>query len=352
LTVSEKQSIQKIPTTNQEAYDLVQRAIIGLLTGKITLKQGKDLALKAKDLDPNYANAYAFAGSYSLFEGVYNGNKELPEAILDALPFIENALELDQDNAFAHFTMGCINEWGRWDYIKAEKEYMKSLELEPNNIGAYYYAISEFYVKMNRQGNALTFIKKYKESVNTETIIPAFDPATILIKSSVLSGNSQEASNYITSYFGLHEKKPYAWLGEYYIWLGEYDSAKLSLETAVQNKDYFMLIPRFQVNLALAYYKTKDYQKAHMVINQLIKKSDTTSIGSPQYFTGWYYSGIGEVDSAFYWLEKAYQNRSPEMPWLKVDLAFKNLKNDNRYRDLYKRTGHKAYDDYISNLEK
>jgi hypothetical protein len=89
-----------------------------------------------------------------------------------------------------------------------------------------------------------------------------------------------------------------------------------------------------------------------MVINQLIKKSDTTSIGSPQYFTGWYYSGIGEVDSAFYWLEKAYQNRSPEMPWLKVDLAFKNLKNDNRYRDLYKRTGHKAYDDYISNLEK
>jgi hypothetical protein len=57
------------------------------------------------------------------------------------------------------------------------------------------------------------------------------------------------------------------------------------------------------------------------------------------------------VDSAFYWLEKAYKNRSAEMPWLKVDPAFKNLKNDYRYWDLYKRTGHKAFDDYRASLK-
>jgi hypothetical protein len=58
------------------------------------------------------------------------------------------------------------------------------------------------------------------------------------------------------------------------------------------------------------------------------------------------------VDSAFYWLEKAYVSRSAEMPWLKVDPAFKNLKNDNRYLDLYKKAGHKAYDDYYTNKKK
>jgi len=84
----------------------------------------------------------------------------------------------------------------------------------------------------------------------------------------------------------------------------------------------------------------------------LIRKSDTSAVGSPAFFTGWYYSRIGEVDSAFYWLEKAYNNRSPEMPWLKADPAFNNLKDDDRYWDLYERTGHKAYDEYMASKNK
>ncbi len=82
-----------------------------------------------------------------------------------------------------------------------------------------------------------------------------------------------------------------------------------------------MLIPRFQTSLALAYEKTNSLQEARKIINQLIAKSNSTSAGSPAYYTAYYYSGIGEVDSAFYWLEKAFDNRSPEMPWLKVDPA-------------------------------
>jgi len=35
------------------------------------------------------------------------------------------------------------------------------------------------------------------------------------------------------------------------------------------------------------------------------------------------------------------------MPWLKVDPIFKDIKIDNRYWDLYERTGHKAYDDFV-----
>ena len=103
--------------------------------------------------------------------------------------------------------------------------------------------------------------------------------------------------------------------------------------------------------LALGYHKTKNYQQAQAIINQLIDKSDETSAGSPDYFIGWYYSGIGEVDSAFYGLEKAYKDRRPEMPWLKVTPVFNNLKDDDRYWDLYERTGHKAYDEYIASMK-
>ena len=58
------------------------------------------------------------------------------------------------------------------------------------------------------------------------------------------------------------------------------------------------------------------------------------------------------MDSAFYWLEKACENRSPEMAWLKVNPVFKNLKDDDRYLDLYERTGHKAYDEYMADKKK
>ena len=128
----------------------------------------------------------------------------------------------------------------------------------------------------------------------------------------------------------------------------EYDSAKFYLESALQSVHYEMPVPRWQAKLAFVYEKTNNHLKARTIVNQLIAKSDTTSVGSPAYFTGWYYSGIGEVDSAFHWLEKAYNNRSPELPWLKVDPAFNNLKDDDRYWDLYERTGHKSYDDYIA----
>lgn len=132
----------------------------------------------------------------------------------------------------------------------------------------------------------------------------------------------------------------------------DYEAAKSSLEAAVQNESTVILRPRFQACLALVYYKTKDHQKAQIIVDQLIEKSDTSLAGSPEYYTGWYYSGIGKIDSALYWLEKAYKNRSPEIPWLKVDPVFENIKSDDRYWDLYERTGHKAYDEYRAGLKK
>ena len=89
-------------------------------------------------------------------------------------------------------------------------------------------------------------------------------------------------------------------------------------------------------------------EQADNIIDSLIKRSEISSAGSLEYFIGTYYSWTGELDSAFYWLERAFQNRNPEMRGLKVDPALNNLKEDSRYWDLYERTGHKAYDDYLA----
>jgi hypothetical protein len=47
--------------------------------------------------------------------------------------------------------------------------------------------------------------------------------------------------------------------------------------------------------------------------------------------------GLGQKDQAFTWLEKAYQERSGLMPWLKGEPKWDPLRGDARFADLVRR---------------
>ncbi|KPK86597.1 MAG: hypothetical protein AMS27_04735 [Bacteroides sp. SM23_62_1] len=342
LTDSEKQNIQKIPTNNPEAYDLLQRTLYtvrlgtGFSFGNNT--QFWDTVLKVIKLDPNYADAYALAGWFLIGSANYGGGVEIQSVTWDALHYLEKALEIDPDNGLAHNGLGILNDWFTWDYIKANREFLRAIELTPNYFGVHS-QYGEFLMKRNRLADAKSCFEKGERP---------FQDRYREIRREILINDKRDAYNSINEMLDLFQEQGFRWAGEAYIWLEEYDSARYYLESAIKNDDAEMQVPRFQTCLALAYHKTNNDQQARTIINQLVTKSDETTAGSPDFFTGWYYSGIGEVDSAFYWLEKAYKNKSPEIPWLKVDPVFNNLKNDDRYWDLYERTGHKAYDDYMA----
>ncbi|MCK4879214.1 MAG: hypothetical protein KAS82_01095 [Bacteroidales bacterium] len=345
LTDNERQKIEKIPTTNQEAYELLQQAIYTFSTLESpTVDPIISLAQKAIELDPEYANAYAWAGIWNLYLGVYAGTKEITSAVWEATPFLEKALELDKNSSAAHLGMANIYEWVKWDFIKAEEEYVKINELEPNK-PMNYDLLAQFYLKMNRLDDALLF--PFSSSVYLNTIP---------FRAHFLKGNKTEANRLIDSMSEVYRNSGnwinYCEIGDAYIWNEEFDSALVFLESAMANDTFYIMLPRFQAGLALAYYKTSKAERARSIIKNLIQKSDKTAAGSPAYYTGWFYSWIGDGDSAFYWLEKAYENRSPEFPWLKVDPAFDNLKENDRYWDLYERTGHKAYDDFMASQSK
>jgi hypothetical protein len=47
---------------------------------------------------------------------------------------------------------------------------------------------------------------------------------------------------------------------------------------------------------------------------------------------------LGEKDKAFEYLEKAYEERSSDLPYfLKADLRVDNLRSDSRFQDLMRR---------------
>ena len=52
------------------------------------------------------------------------------------------------------------------------------------------------------------------------------------------------------------------------------------------------------------------------------------------------YAGLGQKDKAFEFLEKAYQERSPDLAYFtKADLRMDSLRSDRRFRDFTRRIG-------------
>jgi len=51
------------------------------------------------------------------------------------------------------------------------------------------------------------------------------------------------------------------------------------------------------------------------------------------------YTGLGEKDRAFKWLERAYEERDVWLMNLKVDPVFAKLRSDKRFQDLLTRAG-------------
>ena len=51
------------------------------------------------------------------------------------------------------------------------------------------------------------------------------------------------------------------------------------------------------------------------------------------------YAGLGEKDQALGWLDRALEDRSHWLVWLKLDPRLDTLRSDRRYRDLLLRVG-------------
>jgi hypothetical protein len=54
------------------------------------------------------------------------------------------------------------------------------------------------------------------------------------------------------------------------------------------------------------------------------------------------YLALGEVDKAFEWFDKAYDVRSPCIPWVNVDPRLDVVRDDARFEELQRKTGHEV----------
>jgi TolB-like protein len=330
----EEERIAKRETNNLEAYELVQKTVHNFFGEFNPDFHMRDSLEKAIRLDPDYATPYAVVATFSTFKFAGLGGADF--SYKEAISYNRKALSLDPENSAAILNQALFEEWVNWDYVKAGEYFQKGFSVEPNT--RFLYLISsyiEFLFKRERYEEIPPYLKRLDEP--------------------------HKRALQIYTALGLHEKvaeldhgipkgpQP-LWLIEHYVWEERYEEIRKYIESLTLTTENLRKGPSVLAYAALSYQKTGDDSTAFQLVNILKEMSETSEFGMPEFNLGRYYSGIGEVDSAFFWLYRAYEEHCVDMCWLRADKLLKKLDFDDRYWDLYEKTGHKAYDEYRASL--
>jgi TolB-like protein/Tfp pilus assembly protein PilF len=283
---------------------------------------------QALALDPTYPSAHAgLADSYEVLGilGLFPPSDVFPKAKAAA----ETALELDETLAETHTTLAHLLMIYDWDWRGAEQEFKRALELNAN------YSIAHLWY-----GNLLTVLRRFEDAIVELQVARDLDPLSLPINTfaGFVYMRARQYDRAVEACRRAIELDPNNPFGHWIlarVWdaqneLGE--SLSESEKAATLSGDR---LP-FTAHLGYAYARIGDAVGAHRVISELIELSKRRYV-SP-YAVAVIYTGLGEKDSAFEWLEKAYADRTARLSEL-ADPPFDNLRSDPRFRDLVLRVG-------------
>jgi len=137
LTSKEKGQIEKNQTSSVIAYNLyLQGRFFWNKRTEEGQKKSIEFFEKSVALDPNYALAYAgMADAYFIL--TWRGWLPNPEGYIRAKGFALQALEIDNNLAEAHTSLGWLLFWSEWKWEEARKELNRAIELNPNYANAH-----------------------------------------------------------------------------------------------------------------------------------------------------------------------------------------------------------------------
>jgi adenylate cyclase len=158
LTVQEQGILVRKTTDNLEAYDYYLRGVESF--NRYTQEanaQARQLFEKARELDPQYAEAYAFLGWTYFREWSLQWSQD-SQALEQALALAQRAVALDDSLAQAHVTLGTVYLWKK-QYDQAIAEAERAIALDSNFAEAYTW-LGETLRRVGRPEEAIGLIEK------------------------------------------------------------------------------------------------------------------------------------------------------------------------------------------------
>jgi TolB-like protein/Tfp pilus assembly protein PilF len=332
LTGDEKRKLRKRPTQNNEAYKLLLRAWHA--ASKFSpekMRQAIAFCEQAIDIDPTYAAAHA---SLSVF---YTSPLVMAapaaEAFSRARAAAKKALELDETLAEAHFSMGIVLAHLSWDFAGAEREFRRSVELNPDYWGGH-----SGLAYLNRfRGRFDDAIVGFKRTIDLEPLEMIAGMATLHL--GVTYYYAHRFENAIEQFRKVREiEAGNVWvrtmLADAYACAGQREKAIEECEQALALSRH--AIGRLTTACTYARIgKTEEARRILVDVESAWNPGDSLS----SFFVAAAHARVGEKDAAFEWLEKVFQRHEPFLTDLKVHPVFDSLHGDPRFDDLVKRIG-------------
>src|SRR5713226_8632193 len=266
LTGEEKKRLTKRHTQNAAAYQdyLKGRYYWNKRTAK-AVKKGTEYFEQAIEKDPSYPLAYAgLADSYDIlgFYGFSAPRDAFPKAKAAAL----KALEIDPALSEAHASLAYANFYYDWDWLGAEREYKRSIELNPSYATAHHF-YANYLMAMRRHQEALTELEKAQE----------LDPL-LLITNAAIAWAFYFARQYDQAIEQCRKTLEmdrdfivaHAWLGQTYLQKGLFHEAIREFQKAIELSEGS---PFYVAMLGHAYAVAGDVSEAQRLLDQLKKLS-------------------------------------------------------------------------------
>ena len=278
------------------------------------------------EIDPNNSAAYAgLADCYNML--VVYGRLEPKDGFPKAKEAATKALEIDESSAEAHSSLAFIKFRWDWDRTATESEFQEAIKLKPAYAPAHQW-YSSYLVAVERFDEAIA------EAKRTEELEPlSFVASSHLGWIYYLSGQNDKAIEQCRKILELDPSSFPArrYLGLAYEAKGMYAEAITEFQTGVKLSGS----PLMLALLGHAYAASGKTAEAKQVLNDLQQLQDQRYV-SP-YTVAAIHAGLGDQEQAFKWLGTAVEERDIWLMNLKVDPVFAKLRSQRQFTDILAR---------------
>jgi TolB-like protein/Tfp pilus assembly protein PilF len=330
LTGEDRGRLAKRYTESTEAYQDYLRGryhLNRLIEGG--LKKSIECFQNAIQKDPNYALAYTGLADALGLVGVM-GLVPAAEVMPKAKEAARRAVEIDDTLPEAHGSLASIFKNYDWDFVAAERELKRALDLNPN------------YANGHRlYASFLAALSRPEESLREIRLALDLDPFSLPIRveaayNSYMAADYQHALQEALRTLDLEPQFAPAQsiLSQIYEQQGRYEEAITAMEKArVLANEH----PATLAGLAHVHASAGRTQEARALIGQLIERSQQQHVS--QYWLALAHAGAGEKTAALDALEKAYEQHDVILVWLGTEPRLDSLRSEPRFIDLLRRIG-------------
>ena len=273
--------------------------------------------------DPNFALAYTgialvWAGRNQI--GVTPPGEAAPKAYAAAL----KAVALDDTLAEAHYALAAIKTWQVWDLSGAEAEWKRAIELNPNlpDARAFY---SHYLCIMGR-------VQEAEPQISRALELDPFNALFQSLYSTVLIYQRRYDDAIARARTALHTA-PDSPDAHSSLWVALFLKGMYK-DAFLEAKANFPGDHEMEEALDRGYAEG-GYSGAMRRAAELQSERSHKTYISPEAVGELYLQG-GEKDLALQWLEKAFEVRDPNMPYLGLP-EYDSLRSDPRFQDLLRR---------------